>query len=44
MTKVGFAVMKISATVVAVEEPTMTKSKKGAADPEFKKEHSHCFF
>jgi hypothetical protein len=27
-----------------VEEPTVTKSKKGAADLEFNKEHAHCFF
>jgi hypothetical protein len=27
-----------------MEERTITKSKRGAADPEFKKEHSHCFF
>jgi hypothetical protein len=26
------------------EEPTITKSKKGAAGPEFNKEHAHCFF
>jgi hypothetical protein len=31
-------------TIVAVEEPTVTKSKKGAAGPEFSKEHAHCFF
>jgi hypothetical protein len=27
-----------------VEEPTITKSKKGAAGPEFNREHAHCFF
>jgi hypothetical protein len=27
-----------------VEEPTITKSKNGAADPEINKEHAHCFF
>jgi hypothetical protein len=27
-----------------VEEPTITKSQKGAAGPEFNKEHAHCFF
>jgi hypothetical protein len=27
-----------------VEEPTITKSKKGMAGPEFNKEHAHCFF
>jgi hypothetical protein len=27
-----------------VEEPTITKSKKGSAGPEFNKEHAHCFF
>jgi hypothetical protein len=27
-----------------VEEPTITKSRKGAAGPEFSKEHAHCFF
>jgi hypothetical protein len=32
------------ATVVAVEEPTITKSKKGTADPESSKDHAHCFF
>jgi hypothetical protein len=40
--KVGFMVMiRNKATIVAVEEPTITKSKKGAADPEFNKEHAH---
>jgi hypothetical protein len=32
------------ATIVAVEEPTITKSKKSAAGLEFNKEHAHCFF
>jgi hypothetical protein len=32
------------ATVVAVEESTITKSKKGTACPEFSREHAHCFF
>jgi hypothetical protein len=27
-----------------VEEPTITKSKKGKAGPEINKEHAHCFF
>jgi hypothetical protein len=27
-----------------VEEPTITKSQKGTAGPEFNKEHAHCFF
>jgi hypothetical protein len=27
-----------------VEEPIITKSKNGAADPEFNKEDAHCFF
>jgi hypothetical protein len=27
-----------------VEEPTITKSRKGMAGPEFNKEHAHCFF
>jgi hypothetical protein len=27
-----------------VEEPAITKSKKGAAGPKFNKEHAHCFF
>jgi hypothetical protein len=31
------------ATIVAVEEPTITKSRKDAAGPEFNKEHAHCF-
>jgi hypothetical protein len=33
-----------NATIVAVEGPTITKSKKGAARPEFNKDHAHCFF
>jgi hypothetical protein len=32
------------ATIIAVEEPTITKSKKRAAGPEFNKEYAHCFF
>jgi hypothetical protein len=28
----------------SVEEPIITKSKKGVAGPEFNKEHAHCFF
>jgi hypothetical protein len=32
------------ATIITVEEPTITKSKKGVASPEFNKEHAHCFF
>jgi hypothetical protein len=31
-------------SIVAVEEPTITNSKRGAAGPEFNKEHAHCFF
>jgi hypothetical protein len=27
-----------------MEEPTITKSKKDAAGPEFNKDHAHCFF
>jgi histone-lysine N-methyltransferase SETMAR len=27
-----------------MEKPTITKGKKGAAGPEFNKEHAHCFF
>jgi hypothetical protein len=27
-----------------VEDPTITKSKKGAAVPEFNNEHAHSFF
>jgi hypothetical protein len=34
----------IQATIVAVEESTITKSKIGAAGPEFNKHHAHCFF
>jgi hypothetical protein len=29
---------------MVVEEPTITKSKKGAAGPEFNKKYAHCFF
>jgi hypothetical protein len=29
--------------IFAVEEPTITESKKGAAGLEFNKEHAHCF-
>jgi hypothetical protein len=32
------------ATIIPVEGPTITKSKKGAAGPEFNKEHAHCLF
>jgi hypothetical protein len=32
------------ATIVVVEEPTITKSKNGAAGLEFNREHAHCFF
>jgi hypothetical protein len=32
------------ATIVTVEEPTITKSKKGVAGTEFNKEHAPCFF
>jgi hypothetical protein len=27
-----------------VQEPKITKNKKGAAGPEFNKEHVHCYF
>jgi hypothetical protein len=30
-------------TITAVEEPTITKSKKRVAGPDFNKEHAHCF-
>jgi hypothetical protein len=29
---------------LSVEEPTVTKSKEGVADPELNKKHDHCFF
>jgi hypothetical protein len=32
------------ATVIAVEEPTVTKSKISMAGPEFNKEHAHSLF
>jgi hypothetical protein len=32
------------ATIVAAEESKIIKSNKGAAGPEFTKEHAHCFF
>jgi hypothetical protein len=32
------------ATIVAAEEPKITKSKKGEAGPKFNKQHAHCFF
>jgi hypothetical protein len=32
------------ATIIAVEVLTVTKKKKGAAGPEFDKEHAHWFF
>jgi hypothetical protein len=45
VTKVGFTVRsRNKATIIAVEEPTITKRKKGAAGPEFNEEHAHCFF
>jgi hypothetical protein len=45
MMKVGFTVMiQKQATIVAVEEPTITKSKKCAASPQFNRELAHCFF
>jgi hypothetical protein len=45
VTKVGFTVMDPeTATIVAVEELTITKSKKGREGLEFNKEHAHCFF
>jgi hypothetical protein len=31
-------------TIVAVEEPTITKGKKSAAGLKFNIEHAHCFF
>jgi hypothetical protein len=30
--------------IVTAEEPTVTKSKRIAAGPQFNKEHAHCFF
>jgi hypothetical protein len=42
--KVGFTVRIQKPAIVAVEESMITKSKKGAAGPEFSKEHAHCFF
>jgi hypothetical protein len=30
--------------MVTVEEPTITKSKKGMAGLKFNNEHAHCFF
>jgi hypothetical protein len=33
-----------NAPIVTVEEPRITKSKKGAAGLEFNKEHVHCYF
>jgi hypothetical protein len=40
VTKVGFTVLVLKqGKIVAVEEPTITKSKKGAAGPEFLKEN-----
>jgi hypothetical protein len=45
VTKVGFtAVMQKQSNSLPVEEPTITKSKKGAAGLDFNKEHAHCFF
>jgi hypothetical protein len=42
--KVEFTILiKKTATIVTVEEPTITKSKQGAAGPEFNKAHAHCF-
>jgi hypothetical protein len=32
------------ARIITVEEPTITKSKKGVAGPEYNKEYAHCFF
>jgi hypothetical protein len=32
------------ATVVEVEEHTITQRKKGVAGPDFNKEHAHFFF
>jgi hypothetical protein len=44
LTKVGFTVIiKNKATIVAMEEPTTTESKKGVAGPEFNEDHDHCF-
>jgi hypothetical protein len=45
VTKVGFTVMmQNKATVIAVEEPTITKSKKGMAGAEVNKEHAHWLY
>jgi hypothetical protein len=31
------------ATIVAVDEPTITKNKEDAAGPQFNREHARCF-
>jgi hypothetical protein len=33
-----------TATIITLEEPTISKSKKGAAGWELNKERAHCFF
>jgi hypothetical protein len=40
MTEIG---SRNKATIIIVEEPTITKSKKGAVGPEFNEEHAHFF-
>jgi histone-lysine N-methyltransferase SETMAR len=42
--EVGFTVMIQKQATIVVEEPTVTKSKKGTAGPEFNTERAHCFF
>jgi hypothetical protein len=45
MTNVGFMDMiQNKATIITAKEPTITNSKRGAADLEFNKQHDHCFF
>jgi hypothetical protein len=45
MVKVGFTLMIQKQSIVEVEEPTVTKSKKkNVADSEFNKEHAYWFF
>jgi hypothetical protein len=42
--KVGFTVMiQKQSNSITIEEPTITKSRKGAAGPELNKEHAHCY-
>jgi hypothetical protein len=45
VTKVEFTVtIQKKSNIVAVEEPTITKSKKGAAGLKYNKDHAHFFF